>query len=73
MCCARFEVLTAVTVNHTVFWDVMPAAYCFAYSLTLKVQAACSSKMSVNFCQTTNSSTFNDVLFSRGYRTSLVW
>jgi hypothetical protein len=29
MCCARFEVLTTVTVNQTIFWDVMLTAYLF--------------------------------------------
>jgi hypothetical protein len=51
-----FEVLTAVVMKSTVFWDITPAfmlVSCPSYSSTLKMEAICSSKKLVDFQQTT--------------------
>jgi hypothetical protein len=49
------EVLTAPVMKSTVLWDITPAftlAFCSPYS-TLKMEALCSSRMSVDFQLTT--------------------
>jgi hypothetical protein len=56
----RFQVLSAVSIKMTVFWDIAPyslvetdrrlSAYCLA---ALKMEAVSTSEMSVNFYQTT--------------------
>jgi hypothetical protein len=58
-----FEVPTAVVMNGSVFYDVTPCSpfrknmsppsSSLAYSSTLKIEAACSSEMSVEFQRTT--------------------
>jgi hypothetical protein len=60
----RFQVLTAASMKFRVFWDVAPCshvevyrhfrgAYCLHLYGTLKMEAVCTSKTSVNFNVTT--------------------
>jgi hypothetical protein len=62
--CVRFEVLTAMVMKSTIFWDTTPCSrallptafrlvFCSAYSSALKMEAICSSETSVDFQRTT--------------------
>jgi hypothetical protein len=49
-----FEVLTAVVMKSSVFWDIiLTLVSCLAYSLSLKMEATCSPETSVDFQRTT--------------------
>jgi hypothetical protein len=46
----KFQVLTAVSMKMTVFWDIQPSSLAF---IDLLMKAASISETSVNFYQTT--------------------
>jgi hypothetical protein len=57
-----FEVLTAVVMKSSIFWDITAELYlppslmlvcCLAYSSTLKTEVTCSSETSVHFQRST--------------------
>lgn len=54
LCYAEFDVLIAVVMNRSIFWELcLPPAFrlvsCWAYPSTLKTEAICSSETSVLF------------------------